>query len=371
MTLEEKIIWGGIYKVNHSRWLGTHGYNDQIYRQAVPVRRKDGSIWMQDTYQIRDNHQLNFDYIQRLIDLQDPKKGEYVIRESYDWYHKSNEKIDEEILVNDYELICDLNKYRVADKSEDIRNYKPEDVVHGIHLCNEYGYSKYGDTGISLIKKDAQRDELSEFLAMKQDIHNSFDYPNSFGLIHQFISKHDELTKHNVAIPPQIEHDYQMCLWIHNRLKQMNEEIRDYKKTHAYHFDWTFTDTIVADVHEDIHRYLIEDCYCPNEIYDFSGFCYMCLYDSDDCKVIYKDSKYLIIVALFDNTHLTQSLPQIVLFDIKNEKISDSTRFDVTSNNIQVLTELIKNGKMVNKVDTYSKYVFPEDIQSLIMNWKI
>ena len=39
----------------------------------------------------------------------------------------------------------------------------------------------------------------------------------------------------------------------------------------------------IKDLHNDIERYLREDCYCSNEIYGTDGFGYRLHYADDEC----------------------------------------------------------------------------------------
>lgn len=42
----------------------------------------------------------------------------------------------------------------------------------------------------------------------------------------------------------------------------------------------------LREVHNDVERYLAEDCYCPNEVYSVDGFCYQLVFADADCKVL-------------------------------------------------------------------------------------
>lgn len=374
MSLEENIVWGGLYSVCHNRWNDRAGYNSQIYRQAVPVRREDGSIWMQDTYQIKNPclTQDNLDNcIQRLLNLENPENGERIIIESRDYYHTGNEKLSESKLREDYKLICNLHDYRLLKRHEDARKYRDSDLITRVHLYNRHGYTMtYGDVGVTLVKKDAVTDLFQEFLASKQDKYNSFDFPQAFRSLDEMISLHNELIENGIRIPPKVERDYEICIWMNKRLREMSKEIQEYRNQNAYKPQYKFANTTVSECHQDMARYLKEDCYCPNEIYDASGFSYELLYEKDLAKIIYTDDNYLVIAAIFNSEKGTND-PEIVLFGLADNKITSAHRLDVTQNNIQIVSNIVNNIENDSRFDSYQPYTFPEDIEHLIDSWVI
>ena len=40
----------------------------------------------------------------------------------------------------------------------------------------------------------------------------------------------------------------------------------------------------IKDLHKDIERYLLNDCYCPHEVYSFDGFFYQLFYEDQECE---------------------------------------------------------------------------------------
>ena len=43
---------------------------------------------------------------------------------------------------------------------------------------------------------------------------------------------------------------------------------------------------LIKDLHPDVERYLLNDCYCQHEIYSFDGFCYQLFYEDQECEKI-------------------------------------------------------------------------------------
>ena len=57
-------------------------------------------------------------------------------------------------------------------------------------------------------------------------------------------------------------------------------------------------------VHPDVKRYLDHDCYCPGEIYDFTGIWAMVYKADDKCTVIENDGKKTaVIMATPENSN--------------------------------------------------------------------
>lgn len=375
--LEDKIVWGGLYKVNHRRWDNKGIRNDQVYYQAVPCMRKDGTIWMQDTHQIRSSSMKKGQTqteaaIERIFELKNPISGDWTIRCSRgDWYHDGNEELTEDRLA-DYELICDLHDYRPFEQGEDYRDFDTSDILFEIHLYSEHGYSwDYGDIGVKLVKKTAQPKIYNKFLASISDVYKDCHRPY-FSRFHydDMIELHKELVDSGQRIHPKEQLRYENAIWLSKRLKEMQKEIDDYFENHKYlnHYDYENSGTSLESIHPDIRRYLENDCYCPHEIYDVSGFSYQLFYPESPCKLIVKNSLRCAVICKSS----PNSEPQILFFwfDDKDNpnKIIAAQRVDVTENNIRICKYLVQTGiKPENlKVDEYSGYDYPEDINNLI-----
>jgi hypothetical protein len=86
------------------------------------------------------------------------------------------------------------------------------------------------------------------------------------------------------------------------------------------------------DLHNDIARYLQNDCYCPNEIYDESGFFFRCFTEDEECEILGKheesEKSGEFIACISDN--------QILIFWTKGESVIDAIRYDATENNIKI-----------------------------------
>ena len=102
----------------------------------------------------------------------------------------------------------------------------------------------------------------------------------------------------------------------------------------------------LGDIH-DMERYLAEDCYCPGEIDDISGFFYEIFKADDECVLIAESEGMTAVVAkssMFDNCK-----PQAIIFwhddDDRPGIIIAAQRIDATENNIDILRTIVHGGK--------------------------
>ena len=94
----------------------------------------------------------------------------------------------------------------------------------------------------------------------------------------------------------------------------------------------------------NMEKYLQEDCYCPGEIYDVSGFFFQVFKAEEECKLIAngksKDSDNTVTCVICKN--------QIINFWINSDnEIVSAERYDATENNIKQMADFW-NGKSDN-----------------------
>ena len=85
----------------------------------------------------------------------------------------------------------------------------------------------------------------------------------------------------------------------------------------------------------DMERYLREDCYCPGEIYDLSGFFYQVFKPEDEFRLI-AESDEMVAVTCGD---------QAIMFWREGGKIVDAQRVDATGNNVGILRSIVAGEK--------------------------
>ena len=95
---------------------------------------------------------------------------------------------------------------------------------------------------------------------------------------------------------------------------------------------------------EDMERFLADDCYCPGEIYDTTGFFCQIFSVEDECALIARSDGMTAVVVTSDATR-----PQAIIFwhddDEKPGRIIDAQRVDATENNIGILRSIVNGGR--------------------------
>lgn len=103
----------------------------------------------------------------------------------------------------------------------------------------------------------------------------------------------------------------------------------------------------LGDVHEDMERFLREDCYCPGEIYDLSGFFFRVYKVSDECRLIERSEDRTAVIAMTHRGGEKLSKPQAIMFwhDCGDGLIVDAQRVDATENNVGILRAIVRGEK--------------------------
>lgn len=103
---------------------------------------------------------------------------------------------------------------------------------------------------------------------------------------------------------------------------------------------------LIKELHNDIERYLKEDCYCPHEIYSFDGFYYQLFYEDQQCEKIGEihNEKNDMVACIAHPNNDEKSRPQIVVFMLNGDKCYDAIRYDATENNLKITKDFITNG---------------------------
>ena len=99
------------------------------------------------------------------------------------------------------------------------------------------------------------------------------------------------------------------------------------------------------EIHKDISRYLLEDCYCPNEVYSFDGIFYQLVFDDAECQLIttfnYNNADFMLVITASGEN---RDHPVILVVQYTPEKIQDITRYEYSKQNLQSFIDFI-NGK--------------------------
>lgn len=98
----------------------------------------------------------------------------------------------------------------------------------------------------------------------------------------------------------------------------------------------------LGEVHEDMERFLQEDCYCPGEIYDLTGFFFRVYTVQDECRLIGQREDKLAVVLTTRGGGREDDYPQVVTFHLEEGRIVDGRRVDATENNVEIVSALIR-----------------------------
>lgn len=121
-----------------------------------------------------------------------------------------------------------------------------------------------------------------------------------------------------------------------------------------------------GSVHPDVKRYLDHDCYCPGEIYDFTGIWAMVYKADNKCTVIENDGKKTAVIMA-----TPKNSKQIVTLwydnddgDNEDNHILNMERIDATENNIKVIHKYFA-GTLEKGVDAFDEFIPGETQKSL------
>jgi hypothetical protein len=131
--------------------------------------------------------------------------------------------------LSGYELIADLRDYRGLRKGEDYRDYKDDDVVSGIKLFFEHGYSwTYGNIGVHVVRKDAVKNNVSLLKKHTQDLHRAMHSPDTWSFRAKYVYeslKDVEDTEENHEVILEAKY----ALMLHEKLLEMKEEFQQFR----------------------------------------------------------------------------------------------------------------------------------------------
>lgn len=229
-SLIDKVIFGGVYRVPSGQW-----DNDQSNRMCVPVVDESGNLWMQDTYQIQrpsmkpEEDTVTDAQIRVMINYGDGEHYWCLKHAHGTFYNKNQKMITSEDELNRYELVADLRNYRGLKKGEDYRDYKDDDVVSGIKLFFEHGYSwTYGNIGVHLVRKDAVKNNVSMLKKHIQDLYRTMERPYSSNFRANYVRESLKCVE-DTAENSEINAKAKCALMLHEKLLEMRKEFEQFE----------------------------------------------------------------------------------------------------------------------------------------------
>ena len=184
MELEDKLVFGGIYKattVIPSRYRDS--LNDQKYGFFVPVCIESNGVkryYMIDTYEIDSsysygNEQTRYDTIvNKFINMKNPKVGYNVYHYAVFNYYYNNTVEVTTSNIDTFKLIADLREYRPI-SNRDAENYLEKDVLRNVMLWWECKYP----SGYTLVRKEAKENFSRKIDAKIHDIMSYIKFPKA------------------------------------------------------------------------------------------------------------------------------------------------------------------------------------------------
>lgn len=111
----------------------------------------------------------------------------------------------------------------------------------------------------------------------------------------------------------------------------------------------------------NMEDYLENDCYCPGEIYDCTGFFFQVFDAEDTCKLLLKGSyKGEDVTAVICKN-------QIICFWIENnKKIVNAERYDATENNVSEIISVLSGKKTKIHIDEFEEGKTASDLNKLM-----
>lgn len=91
-------------------------------------------------------------------------------------------------------------------------------------------------------------------------------------------------------------------------------------------------------------EYLQHECYCPNEIYDPTGFGFELFYEDEPCTVIAQSDDYIAVITRCRMNNISpEQSKRIVVFMHDGEDIYDASMVVMSEHNIKEIKRFINH----------------------------
>lgn len=102
----------------------------------------------------------------------------------------------------------------------------------------------------------------------------------------------------------------------------------------------------------DMEDYLEHRCYCPHEIYDISGFFFMCFDPDVECELLIEGERGS-IHGTFVMAKSSQGSLQIIYIKHKDGYVDSCIRLDATENNKEQIVKFLNGEIEKMNIDEY------------------
>lgn len=271
-------------------------------------------------------------------------------------------------MLNDYQLVCNLEDFEILDDSEEALDYEDKDIIEHVYLWNECGYPG----GITLVRKGATPNETFQFDNQVDKLIGKLPHslPGNFRFWERKTLAELNKDDDNVNIPEYTKKRLSKLNKLTDLLSKFEKEYKQAEKecNDEISIIWNYEKTCstkLKDVHPDIERYLKQDCYCPNEVYDISGYTYELFTGDTQIKLFHVSSINPAGLSMYYGIAKSSDCyyPQILEIIIGSGKCENITRCDVTKNNIAFC---MSDRTLKYKLEHQPRIVFEDDLNQLI-----
>lgn len=122
----------------------------------------------------------------------------------------------------------------------------------------------------------------------------------------------------------------------------------------------------LKEIHNDVERYLEEDCYCPNEVYSVDGFFYQLVYAGAEAEILGEyqrgnDEKVFLVA-----TENSDKKPILLNIWCDDKKVDNMERYELTENNIHQLKAFWKGEIKANEIHLSEMSRIKDDLKQMM-----
>jgi len=116
----------------------------------------------------------------------------------------------------------------------------------------------------------------------------------------------------------------------------------------------------------NMEHYLENECYCPGEIYDMTGFFFQIFDPDTECRLLCSGSRGAIHGKFVIATENEKSNPQIIYIEIEDEKVSSCIRIDATKHNIEEILRFMDGRIEKMDFDEFNGHDSEKDVREIM-----
>lgn len=114
----------------------------------------------------------------------------------------------------------------------------------------------------------------------------------------------------------------------------------------------------------DMEDYLENRCYCPHEIYDISGFFFICFEPDTECELLAEGERGF-IHGTFVMAKPSRGSLQIIYIEHKDGYVESCIRLDATENNKEQIVKFLNGEIEKMNIDEYADTKTEESLKEI------